>query len=39
MKLPILTLLFAIPSAASAEEKWIQLFNDKDLDGWTPKIR
>ncbi len=22
-----------------AEEKWIQLFNGKDLDGWTPKIR
>ena len=21
------------------EEKWIQLFNGKNLDGWTPKIR
>lgn len=24
---------------ASAEEKWIQLFNGKDLEGWTPKIK
>jgi hypothetical protein len=22
-----------------AEEKWVQLFNGKDLTGWTPKIR
>lgn len=25
--------------AADAEDDWIQLFNGKDLDGWTPKIR
>lgn len=29
---------FSIPSA-HAEEKWIQLFNGKDLTGWTPKIK
>ena len=23
----------------STAENWIQLFNGKDLDGWTPKIR
>ena len=26
-------------SAAAKEGKWIQLFNGKDLDGWTPKVR
>ncbi len=25
--------------ASKTEEKWIQLFNGKDLEGWTPKIR
>jgi hypothetical protein len=32
----------AIPSAASAQEPagdWIQLFNGKDLTGWTPKVK
>ena len=24
---------------AAAEEKWLQLFNGKDLTGWTPKIK
>ena len=24
---------------AAAEGEWIQLFNGKNLDGWTPKIR
>ena len=24
---------------APTKEKWIQLFNGKDLEGWTPKIR
>ena len=24
---------------ASADGEWIQLFNGKNLDGWTPKIR
>lgn len=28
--------LFA--ASAHAEEKWIPIFNGKDLDGWTPKI-
>jgi len=26
-------------SSTPGEEKWIQLFNGKDLTGWTPKIR
>ncbi len=26
-------------SSASAENEWIQLFNGKDLQGWTPKIK
>jgi len=26
-------------SAAGADGQWIQLFNGKNLDGWTPKIR
>lgn len=28
----------AVP-AEEPQEKWIQLFNGKNLDGWTPKIR
>jgi hypothetical protein len=37
-------LLLAIVSLASAQDakaegEWIQLFNGKDLTGWTPKIR
>ncbi len=51
MSRSILSLLFLLSSAAilannvAAEEKsatsgdWIQLFNGKDLEGWTPKIR
>ena len=27
------------PAGAEAKEGWISLFNGKDLDGWTPKIR
>lgn len=27
------------PSEKSNSEQWIQLFNGKDLSGWTPKIR
>ena len=34
----ILLLSVFLCSSASAEE-WIQLFNGKNLDGWTPKIR
>ena len=30
---------FAFTSSTSAEETWQQLFNGKNLDGWTPKIR
>jgi 3-keto-disaccharide hydrolase len=35
-------LLFALPNwspAAEADGKWIQLFNSRDLEGWTPKIK
>jgi hypothetical protein len=37
-------LIFAAPcpaqdADAKPQEKWIQLFNGQDLDGWTPKIR
>jgi hypothetical protein len=32
-----LLLLFALPSLAQ-QGKWIQLFNGRNLDGWTPKI-
>ena len=31
--------LAAQESAKAAIEKWISLFNGKDLEGWTPKIR
>lgn len=30
---------FAVTQPATADEEWIQLFNGKDLTGWTPKIR
>ncbi len=40
MRLAIFALLtFALTVPAFAEEKWIQLFNGKNLEGWTPKIR
>ncbi len=32
-------LVTAEEPAKKAEEKWVQLFNGTDLDGWTPKIR
>jgi hypothetical protein len=37
----ILSLLvaFFVVLPVHAEEKWVQLFNGKNLDGWTPKIR
>ena len=28
-----------ISCAAAQEAKWTSIFNGKDLDGWTPKIR
>lgn len=37
--LAILVAFLATMSSTQAEEKWQQLFNGKDLDGWTPKIR
>ena len=32
----MLVLFLAIPT--HAEEEWVELFNGRDLDGWTPKI-
>ena len=32
-------LVLATALCASAEDRWISLFNGKDLEGWTPKIR
>lgn len=34
----LLTLLAAVPTIHAAEE-WKSLFNGKDLEGWTPKIK
>ncbi|MDX2152798.1 MAG: DUF1080 domain-containing protein [Bryobacteraceae bacterium] len=36
----VLTVLFLAPFAASGQKKqeWVQLFNGRNLDGWTPKI-
>ncbi len=34
-----LALLLLVLPAAFAQQKWIQLFNGKNLDGWTPKIK
>ena len=31
--------LLALTATSHADEKWQQLFNGKNLDGWTPKIR
>ena len=31
--------LVAQDSGKTSDEKWVQLFNGKDLAGWTPKIR
>lgn len=40
MKPLLIPALAALVSAASAGEgKWMPIFNGKDLDGWTPKIR
>ena len=35
----LLNLPFLAAPVAAAEGEWIQLFNGKDLTGWTPKIR
>jgi len=34
-----LVVLLGVPAAARAEQPWRPLFNGRDLDGWTPKIR
>lgn len=34
-----LVLAFAAVAVAGEEDQWIQLFNGKDLQGWTPKVR
>jgi len=43
LRLTLVACLFAISSVSRAEEpaegKWVSLFNGKDLDGWTPKIK
>ena len=33
-----LALLGTSFACAAADEKWIQLFNGRDLTGWTPKL-
>lgn len=33
------TLILSLAVSASAEEGWTALFNGKNLDGWTPKIK
>ncbi len=35
----ILAILCLLPLSAARAEEWIQLFNGKDLAGWTPKIK
>lgn len=35
----LVVLAIAVVPAAWAEEKWVPLFNGKDLEGWTPKIK
>jgi hypothetical protein len=34
----LLMLTFVVPLRADSGEEWIQLFNGRDLDGWTVKI-
>jgi hypothetical protein len=34
----VIQLLTTIPACTQKSEEWIQLFNGKDLTGWTPKI-
>jgi hypothetical protein len=36
---PLLFLLLAATTVSAADGQWIQLFNGRNLDGWTPKIR
>ena len=30
--------LFVAPNAPAQNQKWVQLFNGKNLDGWVPKF-
>ena len=30
--------LFLAPKAPAQDQKWVQLFNGKNLDGWVPKF-
>ena len=39
LRLLSLGLVLSIAAVAVAEEEWRPLFNGKNLDGWTPKIR
>jgi hypothetical protein len=39
MRTALIVVLGLISAPAVAGEKWIQLFNGKDLSGWRPKIR
>ncbi|WP_298555954.1 DUF1080 domain-containing protein [uncultured Algibacter sp.] len=39
MKTFVLCLVVTTLYSCSQKEKWIKLFNGKNLDGWTPKIR
>ncbi len=34
-----LALFLLVLPAAFAQQKWVQLFNGRNLDGWTPKIK
>ncbi|HBG56529.1 MAG TPA: DUF1080 domain-containing protein, partial [Porphyromonadaceae bacterium] len=34
----VILLMMSSCRQKNAENKWIQLFNGKDLTGWTPKI-
>ncbi len=38
-RLLALAVLVGLAGPAHAEEEWVQLFNGKDLEGWTPKIK
>lgn len=35
----VLSLLFCSAAFSAEKEQWIQLFNGKDMTGWTPKFR
>jgi hypothetical protein len=39
LKSALLACSLTLAFSASAEDGWITLFNGKDLDGWTPKIK